>query len=103
MYQYTVRINLDKCMEANWLTYMLEKHIRDVLDTGYFSKASLKKIIKETESSSVEYSVEYLAASLSAIEEYREKCSPALQKDVLDKFGNKFTAEREVLIIIKSF
>ncbi|HNF49055.1 MAG TPA: DUF4286 family protein [Chitinophagales bacterium] len=103
MYEYTVKICIDKSIESDWKKFMLEKHIQDVLDTGHFSHAAIKKIIKENESNDVEYSVEYLAASLSAIEEYREKCSPALQKDVLDKFGNQFTAEREVLIIIKSF
>lgn len=43
MYIYSVTIRLQKQSEQEWLDFMQKKHMRDVLDTGYFEKAKYAK------------------------------------------------------------
>ena len=44
MFIYSVTIHIDKSVEKDWLHYMQEKHIGDVLATNYF----LSCIIRST-------------------------------------------------------
>lgn len=48
MYIYSVIINIEKSAEQEWLDFMQKKHIADVLHTGCFTNASMRKEINNT-------------------------------------------------------
>jgi phage shock protein A len=100
MYLYSVTIHIQKAAEQEWLEFMQQKHIADVLDKGYFTKASMRKVMNGTDENSVVYNIEYSADSIEHYEAYAQLAAPALQKDVSDRFAGKFTAQRAFYQIV---
>ncbi|MCC6582337.1 MAG: DUF4286 family protein [Chitinophagales bacterium] len=100
MYLYSVTININKTSEQEWLDFMQDKHIADVLNSGYFTKASMRKALQNNDENITTYNIEYLTESAAKYNEYTQKAAPALQKDVTEKFAGKFTAQRAVYQIV---
>lgn len=93
---YNVTVNIDDSVHDEWLHYMKTKHIQDVVNTGCFSSGSIFKILVE-EQSGTSYSIQYRCPNKAAIERYMRDFAPALQKEVKDKYGDKFVAFRTLL------
>ena len=96
MYIYSVTITIENETETEWLEFMQQKHIADVLKTGYFTSASMRKAVNEDNAAFVTYNIEYTADSMEAYTQYQQLEATRLQKDVTDLFSGKFTAQRRV-------
>jgi hypothetical protein len=96
MYIYSVTIAIENETETEWLEFMQQKHIADVLKTGYFTSASMRKAVNEDNAAFVTYNIEYTADSMEAYTQYQQLEATRLQKDVTDLFSGKFTAQRRV-------
>ncbi len=101
MYLYNVTVNLDRDIVEDWLEWMQNKHIPDVLATGHFVSYKLMRLIEpEPEYNSVTYIVQYELKSLEDLQIYRTTVMPQLQKEHNDRYGNKFVAFRSIIQII---
>jgi len=96
---YNVTVNIDNDVHDEWLKWMKEKHIPDVMATGYFLENKLCKVLVEEEQGTT-YSFQYTCASIDDLKEYQRTHAPRLQKDVADKYANKFVAFRTVLEVV---
>ncbi len=96
---YNVTINIENDVREEWLQWMKEKHIPDVMKTGYFIENKICKVLVEEEQGTT-YSIQYTCANMQDLEEYRRDHAPRLQKEVNDKYANKFVAFRTVLEIV---
>ena len=96
MYIYSVTITIETGAEQEWLKFMQQKHIADVLKTGYFTTASMRKAVNKENAAFVTYNIEYTANSMEAYTQYQQLEAARLQKDVADRFSGKFTAQRRV-------
>ena len=96
---YNVTVNIDDSVHDEWLKWMKEVHIPEVLATGYFLENKICRILVQEESG-VSYSIQYTSASMKDYEEYRDKQAPRLQKAHIDKYRDKFTAFRTLLEVL---
>lgn len=96
---YNVTISVDKEIEQEWVQWMKEVHLPEVMETGIFLEKRFTKILSE-EVDGISYSVQYLAPDMAAYEQYREKFAPQLQKKGLERFPGKFAAFRTLLALI---
>lgn len=98
MIVYSVTINLQPDIEADWVQWMRQTHIPDVLNTGCFSEASLHKLlIPETEDDSVSYNVQYLLVDMQQLQRYQNEFATALQAEHTARYEGKFIAFRTIL------
>jgi hypothetical protein len=97
MILYNVTVNIEKDAESDWVIWMKEIHIPDVLATGMFIENKFYKILHDSEDGSVNYSVQYFTDSMEKIMEYQNTFAPKLQNDVKEKFGEKFVVFRTLL------
>lgn len=95
MFIYNVTINVDSDIHTNWLTYMKEVHIPDVLATGYFKESKMYRILSEDEGFT--YSIQYFFDHMDDYEKYKNKEASRLQKEVMDLYKNRFVAFRTLL------
>ena len=92
---------INKDVEDSWLKWMKDKHIEDVLKTGYFTDWDIKKQLNpEPAADESTYVISYKTSSLDQYFEYLEKEAPRLQKEHTDKFYGKFKASRSVYKLI---
>ena len=96
---YNVTINIENDVREEWLQWMKQKHIPDVMATGYFTENKICKVLVDEEQGTT-YSIQYTCANLEDLEEYRRDHAPRLQKEVNDKYANKFVAFRTVLEVV---
>lgn len=96
---YNVTVNVDLDIHDDWISWMREIHIPDVMNTGYFLDFRLSKIMDESEGG-VSYSIMYMAKSIEAYKEYQEKHAPGLQREHSEKYRGKFAAFRTLLEVV---
>lgn len=96
---YNVTINIDDDVHDEWLVWMKEIHMPDVMNTGLFIESRISKVLIEEESGTT-YAVQYTAQSMADLEKYQENHAPRLQEDHTRKYGNKFVAFRTLMEVV---
>lgn len=101
MFLYNVTVGVDQEIEQEWLLYMREKHIRDVMNTGLFVESKVYKVLHDQDDGAISYSVQYFARSIEDIQQYLEVFAPVLIEEHRKKFQNRHIAFRTLLEEIK--
>lgn len=96
---YNVTVIIEEDVEQEWLQWMKEKHIPDVMNTGYFLENKICRILAEADGG-ISYAVQYSCTSMADLDEYQEKHAPALQKEHTEKYNGKFAAFRTLLEVV---
>ncbi len=99
MYIYNITINIEESVEKDWLRWMKEKHIPEVLNTRKFSEAKMCQVMVKEEAG-ITYSVQYTTDSKETLEAYFNEDAPGLQKEMNQLFANKFVAFRTELKVV---
>ena len=99
---YNVTVSIDYAHSEEWLTWMKDTHIPDVMATGSFLDAKLSKILAE-ESGGSSYSIQYLCQDMATYDHYQKEFAPKLQQDHNLKFQGKFAAFRTLLEVQEIF
>jgi hypothetical protein len=99
---YNVTVSLDPSIEQDWLQWMKQTHIPDVLSTGLFLQSKILRI-HGYEENGVTYAIQYRLASMDHLNRYQQIHAPSLQADHLNRYGEKAIAFRTVLEIIEEF
>lgn len=99
---YNVTINIDDSVHEEWLEWMMEEHIPQVMETGKFFKAKMVKVLVVEETGNT-YSVQYFAEDKEKLNEYYKEHAPALREEGLKRFGDKMLAFRTELELLKEF
>jgi len=97
MLLYNETVGIDKDIEQEWLVYMREKHIQDVLNTGLFVSYKFYKVLHDQEDGTISYSVQYFARNIGDIEQYLEKFAPRLIEEHRKRFQNRHVTFRTLL------
>lgn len=96
---YNVTISIDEDVAVEWLKWMKESHIPDVLKTGMFTDARILRVLAEEEGG-LTYAIQYTCQDMATYERYRDEFAPALQADSAKHYGGKFTAFRTLLQVV---
>ncbi len=96
MVLYNVTVGIDRDVEHEWLTWMLEEHIPAVMDTNMFVEYKIFKVLSE-ETENVSYSVQYFAENVGLVEKYLLEFAPALIEHHNERYRNKHVAFRTLL------
>lgn len=99
MFIYNVTVTLEESIHDEWLKWMKEIHIPDVMRTGIFIENKICKLI--TEESEITYALQYTFRRMEDYHAYQKEFAPKLQKEHSDKFKDKFAAFRTILEIIE--
>lgn len=97
---YNVTINIHESVHDQWMDWMQNKHIADVLATGKFTSARMVKVLVEEEMGGVTYSIQYTTDSKATLERYYEEDAPRLRDEGHRLFGDKMLAFRTELELI---
>jgi len=99
MLLYNVTLILEEAIADEWLIWMKEVHIPEVMATGKFVSHRLLKVV-DSPNEGVTYCAQYIAKNEAEYNEYQEVHAPALQAKTLERFENKFVAYRSLMEFI---
>ena len=84
---YSVTVIIKKDVESDWLKWMKEVHVPDVMNTGYFLDWQMQKLIlPEDANDEITYVINYHAQSFEKYQRYIEKEAPRLRNEHNEKF-----------------
>lgn len=93
---YNVTVNIDHAAHDQWVAWMRDVHIPEVMATGFFLENRFARVLVEDEGG-VTYSIQYLCKNMLDLEEYQRDHATRLQADHAKKFEGKYVAFRTLL------
>lgn len=98
MILYNVTVSVDRDVETDWLAWMKNEHIPEVMATNYFKAHRMLRMLNDQpDASGPTYAIQYEAANMGDLDAYLQNKAPALQQKHLSLFGQKCIAFRTVL------
>jgi hypothetical protein len=97
---YCITIRIAEHRHDEWLTWMRDVHVPDVLATQCFRAAWL---MKPEGGSLGDYRVYYDATDAATFAVYQRDFAPTLQVDHSERFAGDFAASREILGVIARY
>lgn len=96
MLLYNVTIIIETAAANEWLQWMQEVHIPEVMATGKFVSNRLLKVL-DSPNEGVTYCAQYVAENVENYQDYQANYAPELQAKGLAKFENRFVAFRTLM------
>lgn len=103
MYIYNVTTNVEDAIHDEWLKWMKEIHIPDVLATGKFLNAKMCKVLVEEDMGGTTYSVQFTTVDKATLEKYYVEDAAPLRQDAMRRFANQFVSFRTELEVISEY
>lgn len=100
MILYNVTINVAPDIEMDFLDWMRETHIPEVMATGIFVEHKFCRLIQQSDDGSTNYAIQYFTESLAKMQEYESKYAAALRAKTQERYKDKALAFRTLLEIL---
>ena len=94
---YNVTVKVDWAIHEEWLRWMKEEHIPDVLSTDLFIENAIYRLMDQEELDGVTYAIQYKCQSINDLKLYQSKYAVGLQQKHQEKYKDKFIAFRTVM------
>jgi hypothetical protein len=94
---YNVTSSVDKDVAEDWISWMKDKHIPDLLSTGLFVDYRILKVLNHEDDKTFSFAVQYISNSMHDVEEYLRKYAPILRDHVQRRYGEKVLSYRTLL------
>ena len=98
LYNVTVTIDLD--VHQDWLQWMRETHIPDVMNTGLFLSYRLCRLLTHEHTDAEMYTIQYAVSDLPTLQQYQQQFATALQDAHKLRYEGKYAAFRSVMEVI---
>ena len=95
IYSVTVKIDLD--VHDDWLQWMKNEHIPEVLATGKFKNHRILRLLADDEQDGINYNIQYSAENMSDYFDYQHNFATELQEKHTKRYKDKFVAFRTLL------
>jgi hypothetical protein len=100
MVLYNVTVTIDLQVHEDWVAWMRQTHIPDVMSTGMFLSYRLNKMLGHEHEDAEIYTVQYLASDMAQLIRYQQEFAPELQKAQRERYENKYAVFRTVMEVV---
>ena len=97
---YNVTSKVEHSIHEEWVKWMKEKHIPEVMSKGFFLKFQFVKVLEVDETDGVTYAIQYYANTKEDYQRYIDEFAAALRQDLLNTWGNKFAGFRSLMQVV---
>lgn len=87
---YNITIKVEWSIAEDWIKWMQDIHIPEVLSTGCFEKYQLVRLLQLDESEGPTYAIQYYAATLSKYDYYLQHYNGVMHEQIKNKWGEKY-------------
>ena len=97
---YNVTVKIDHAVQVEWLQWMIDVHIPDVMKTKLFQKHRICRLLEQNESDGISYAIQYECESMTDFFTYQKEFATALQVEHSKRYKDKFVAFRTLMLVI---
>ena len=102
MIVYNVTVSVEESIKADWLIWMQEVHIPEVMATGVFTKSQINRVIVQGDSDNT-FAIAYTCQSMKDLHQYQIKFSVEFQEKHIARYGDKAVVFRTIMEVVKEF
>ncbi len=99
---YNVTVNVSDEVHDEWVDWMRDVHIKEVLATGLFTSAKFLRV-HAFEQGGKTYATQYTARSMEDYERYLRENAPVLSAKTQAAFGDHVHSFRTLLEVLNTF
>lgn len=96
---YNVTVTIDNELHDEWVQWMKEVHIPDVMATGYFIDNKMCRVI-DSKAEEPSYAISYMCRDMATLHKYQVQEAPRLQEEHTKRYEGKFAAFRTLLEVV---
>lgn len=100
MFIYNVTTKLNPGIEIEWLAWMKNTHIPEVMQTGCFTESRILRLLESDDSDGFTYTVQYMSDTKAGYDRYLEVYAASLRERTLTRWDNKIIAFRSLMELI---
>lgn len=100
MLLYNVTITIDRQLHEEWLQWMRETHIPDVMSTGMFLSYRLCRLLGHEHEDAEIFTIQYLVEDPALLRRYMDEFAPELQRQHAARYEGKYAAFRTVMEVV---
>lgn len=97
MFIYNVTIKVNRSIHDEWLQWLKEEHIPDLIGTGCFTDAAILHLVEADDEEGVTYAVQYYSPSTELYEKYISQHADEMRNRGHVKWGDQFIAFRTLM------
>ncbi|MBA3828940.1 MAG: DUF4286 family protein [Taibaiella sp.] len=97
MFVYNLTIKVEKEIADDWLSWLKEEHIPELMQTCTFTDNRVCHLLEQDESEEVTYVVQYFCSSRVEYEVYTEKYAGEMRQKSIDRWGSRYFAFRTTM------
>ncbi|MFM7711118.1 MAG: DUF4286 family protein [Ferruginibacter sp.] len=97
MILYNVTVKVSTAITDEWLHWLKEEHIGEVLATGCFDTADVFRLLDIDDTEGPTYAIQYRTDQIERYHTYIECHAPVMRQKGFDKWGDQFIAFRSVM------
>ncbi len=94
---YNITTLVAHSIAVDWLKWMKEKHIPEIMRTGCFLEHRLLQLKDQDETEGLTYSLQLLAGNKEEYERYLKEFAPALREDGRKHWGENALSFRTLM------
>lgn len=98
IYNVTIKVNHEIATE--WVNWMKNEHIPDLMLTGLFADYRLCKMLELDEEDGITFSAQYFCNSRENYDAYIKNHAEMMRNKGIRKFGDKFIAFRSLMEVV---
>lgn len=100
MIVYNVTTNITWAIHDEWLSWMKQQHIPEMLQTGYFVKHQMLRLKDIDESDGPTYAVQYYSDSDADLQAYFANRATQMREKATGKWGKHAVSFRTIMEVI---
>ena len=98
---YNVTIKIEDPIATDWLKWLQQEHIPEVMQTGCFSSYKIVRLLEVDDSEGPTYAIQYSADSKADYNRYIQLHAGELRDKSFRKWGDRFVAFRSVMQVVE--
>jgi hypothetical protein len=97
---YNVTIKVHQSIQHEWLQWLKDVHLPEVMDTACFTHHTILRLLEIDDSEGPTYAIQYFAESKALYNLYIDKYAAEMRDRSFRQWGDKFIAFRSVMQIV---
>ena len=87
---------MDASISDEWLKWMKDVHIPDVMESGIFISVNINKVLNEVDNQ-LSYAIQYSCNNINDLHRYEVNFAPSLRKEHSLRYKDKVVCFRTIL------
>ncbi len=98
---YNVTTKVSQAIADDWLHWLKDEHIPAITATGYFTHATILRLLEIDDTEGPTFAVQYFAKNQEDYDQYLQEFADTLRNDAFKKWGNQFISFRSLMHIVQ--